>query len=118
MISTKETSCKCGCGLNVQPDFLVLLNKIRTDYGKPIIVLSGARCPTHNAKIGGAKNSSHIEGLAVDLMRSASLRTFLEANLTKYDIYMEAPQATGNDDNGWLHITTRAPASGKRVFAP
>ena len=118
MITTKETSCKCGCGLNVQPDFLVLLNEIRRSYNKPIVVLSGARCPTHNASVGGAKNSSHIEGLAVDLMRSASLRVFLEANLTKFNIYMEAPQATGDDLSGWLHVTTRAPASGKRIFLP
>jgi hypothetical protein len=118
MILSSETACKCKCGLNVQPDFLVLLNEIRRSYNKPVIVLSGARCPTHNASVGGSKNSSHIEGLAVDLMRSASLRTFLEANLNKFDIYMEAPQATGNDENGWLHITTRAPASGKRIFLP
>lgn len=118
MISTKETTCKCGCGLNVTPKFLFILNQIRTEYGKPIIVLSGARCPTHNAKIGGAKNSSHCEGLAADLMRSAELRTFLEANLNKFDIYMEAPQATGNDDNGWLHCQIRPTASGKRIFLP
>lgn len=118
MITSKETACKCGCGLNVQPDFLVLLNKIRADFGKPIIVLSGARCPTHNAKIGGAKKSSHIEGLAVDLMRSSSLRAFLEANLVKYDIYLESPSHTGNDDSGWLHCQIRPTPSGQRIFLP
>ena len=118
MITSQETACKCGCGLNVQPAFLAKLNEIRQSYNKPIIVLSGARCPTHNASVGGAKNSSHIEGLAVDLMRTSRLRAFLIANAEKFDIYLEDPSVTGNDLSGWLHVTTRPPASGKRLFLP
>lgn len=117
-ITFKETACKCGCGLNITPKFHFILNQIRLEYGKPIVVLSGARCPEHNAKIGGAKKSSHIEGLAVDLMRSSSLRAFLIANVEKFDIYLEDPSHTGNDDAGWLHCQLRPTASGKRVFLP
>lgn len=34
---------------------------------KPLEVLSGYRTPAHNARIGGAKNSQHMEGRALDL---------------------------------------------------
>ena len=44
-----------------------VLEKIRTEYGKPIIVSSGYRCPKLNTKIGGAKNSDHMYGAAADI---------------------------------------------------
>jgi hypothetical protein len=118
MITLKETACKCACGLNVTSEFLFKLNEIRSAYGKPIIVLSGARCQAHNKSIGGALKSAHIEGVAADLMRSSALRSFLEANLDRFNVYLEAPSHTGNDDNGWLHVTTRSPGTGKRTFMP
>ena len=118
MITQQETSCKCGCGLNVQPAFLAKLNEIRQAYGKPIVILSGARCIKHNASVGGSPKSSHIEGLAADLMRSSQLRAFLVANAERFNIYLEDPASTGNDEGGWLHVTTRPPPSRSRIFTP
>lgn len=41
---------------------------IRSAFGnKPIRVLSAYRTPEHNRKIGGARNSQHIQGRALDL---------------------------------------------------
>jgi uncharacterized protein YcbK (DUF882 family) len=41
---------------------------IRSACGnKPLTVLSAYRTPTYNALIGGAKNSQHIQGRAIDL---------------------------------------------------
>lgn len=34
---------------------------------KPITVLSAYRTPEHNRKIGGARNSQHVQGRALDL---------------------------------------------------
>ncbi|MGV2389080.1 MAG UNVERIFIED_CONTAM: D-Ala-D-Ala carboxypeptidase family metallohydrolase [Microcystis novacekii LVE1205-3] len=43
------------------------LEKIRTDYGKPIIITSGY-CPEQiNRAVGGVSNSQHIRGTAVDI---------------------------------------------------
>jgi uncharacterized protein YcbK (DUF882 family) len=42
------------------------LEKLRTYFGKPIVITSWLRVPSHNARIGGASKSMHLTGLAVD----------------------------------------------------
>lgn len=44
------------------------MEEVRGLLGKPIIVSSGYRSPKLNAAIGGAKNSQHITGQAVDFI--------------------------------------------------
>lgn len=51
----------------VSPKLLKLLNKLRDQYGKPLVVNSGYRSPEHNATVGGVKNSQHVLGLAADI---------------------------------------------------
>lgn len=43
------------------------LDKIREEWGKPIIVTSWYRPLTINRAVGGVDNSQHIQGLAVDI---------------------------------------------------
>ena len=70
--SESEFNCKCGkCERpkNVPSDELIeILTEIREHYGKPLIINSGYRCPTHNKKVGGSVNSQHTKGSAVDLI--------------------------------------------------
>lgn len=51
----------------VKRELIVMLNAIRSRYGKPIVVNSGYRSPEHNAAVGGVKNSFHTLGLAADI---------------------------------------------------
>ena len=51
----------------VRPELIQLLNRIRGRYGKPVVVNSAYRSPTHNASVGGADNSFHVKGLAADI---------------------------------------------------
>lgn len=51
----------------VKRELIVMLNAIRSRYGKPIVVNSGYRSPEHNAEVGGVKNSYHTLGLAADI---------------------------------------------------
>lgn len=44
-----------------------LLDRIREEFGKPILVNCGYRSPEHNAAVGGVKNSYHTLGLAADI---------------------------------------------------
>ena len=43
-----------------------LLDAVRYDIGRPISVTSGYRDPGHNEGVGGATNSAHLTGEAVD----------------------------------------------------
>tara|TARA_Y100000310_G_scaffold151235_1_gene150791 strand:+ start:1664 stop:2107 length:444 start_codon:yes stop_codon:yes gene_type:complete len=60
----EEFGCKCSCGLRfeVSEALLDLLQNVRNKVGKPILILSGARCKAHNSSkgVGGAPNSWHI----------------------------------------------------------
>ena len=40
---------------------------IRNEAGVPLVINSGYRSPQHNAKVGGVKNSYHVQGKASDL---------------------------------------------------
>lgn len=115
MIQWREVVCKCKCGHTLTTSFFNTMNDFREEYGKPMIILSGARCLDHNKKVAGAPNSSHIEGRAVDVERTPALEKFCtEANLERFGLYMEDLAFT----KSWIHLTDRAPASGKRTFKP
>lgn len=65
----KEFACKDGSSITFIDDYMVtILELLRKELGnKPIIITSGYRTPTHNAKVGGAKYSYHMRGMAVDI---------------------------------------------------
>jgi zinc D-Ala-D-Ala carboxypeptidase len=48
-------------------ELLLMVDRVREQYGKPIIITSGYRTPQHNARVGGKTTSSHIKGLAIDI---------------------------------------------------
>lgn len=54
-------------GILMDNDFILLLNEARKSAGIPFIINSGYRSKSHNKKIGGVKDSSHLKGLAVDI---------------------------------------------------
>ena len=79
-LSWKELSCKDGTQYPARfiADGRVfrlaqVFESIREMYGLPIIVLSAYRSITHNRKIGGAKNSQHTHGRALDLAPPAGI---------------------------------------------
>lgn len=51
----------------VVPQLYDLLDEIREAFGKPVLVNCGYRSPAHNKKVGGAKNSYHVLGMAADI---------------------------------------------------
>jgi uncharacterized protein YcbK (DUF882 family) len=68
----QEFNSKCGRDIpnNVLPNILQLaknLQVLRDAVGKSITITSGYRSPQHNKKIGGAKDSQHVKGMAVDI---------------------------------------------------
>lgn len=51
----------------LDPELVVLLEKLRTLVGTPLVIHSGYRTPATNTRVGGASNSYHLRGMAADL---------------------------------------------------
>ena len=68
----EEFRCKCGgkyCnGFPAEPQegMVRAVDNVREHFGRAFTPNSGVRCPTHNANVGGASNSRHLYGKAVD----------------------------------------------------
>jgi uncharacterized protein YcbK (DUF882 family) len=64
----KEFTCKCGCGFEcVDKELVEILERVREYFVESwVVITSGNRCQSYNKKIGGAKNSKHISGIACD----------------------------------------------------
>lgn len=72
----EEFLCKCPRCKGKTPSKAIVANitalakeiqKVRNEIKKPIIVLSGVRCPQHNKEVGGVPGSVHLTGSAGDL---------------------------------------------------
>jgi uncharacterized protein YcbK (DUF882 family) len=66
----KEFLCQCKKCNFAQPDseLLIALEQIRTYFNKPVLITSACRCESHNAKVGGAPDSAHKQGIAADIV--------------------------------------------------
>jgi hypothetical protein len=71
--SRSEFRCRCGCGADaVSPDLVETLEVMRAALNNrqtvhvPIglTIVSGCRCPAHNAAEGGKAGSAHLTDLA------------------------------------------------------
>ena len=66
--SPREIDCKGTGRLVVDSEALDKLQALRDRLGKPLILTSAYRSPEHNKRVGGAKNSRHMQGDAFDVM--------------------------------------------------
>lgn len=79
MISTKnfnpelDKKLLCTCGhpdcdkRSVNQDVLDKVQLVRDDYGKPMTITSGGRCPNHPNEIHKSKPGDHQKQFAVDV---------------------------------------------------
>lgn len=64
----KEFACKDGSQVVFIDNTLVhILDVLREEVGKPVIINSGYRTPEWNRKCEGAKYSYHMRGMAADI---------------------------------------------------
>jgi len=57
-----------GSGYNMDSDFMDKLQKARKIAKIPFKISSGYRSDAHNKAVGGVENSSHLKGLAADIV--------------------------------------------------
>lgn len=115
----KEFECKCGkCELpkRVPSDELLdILCEIREHFCAPVLIKSAYRCKEHNTRVGGAKNSQHTLGSAVDFVvkgvKTLDVYDFLIQNYDDAPLGIAIKRNFNNENSGFVHLDTR----GKRA---
>ncbi len=80
---------------NLQKLCQKVLEPLRAHFGKPIRINSGFRCKALNDAVGGAKNSYHTKGRAVDIPFVPGHYAYIRDSLPHTELINE-----GN----WLHV--------------
>jgi len=62
-----EFICPHCNAVKIDSRVVLIVNELRQSLNKPVIITSAYRCPDYNKQIGGAKNSAHMKGLALDI---------------------------------------------------
>jgi hypothetical protein len=86
---------------------LNVLQPLRDKYGKPINITSGYRSPKLNSAIGGAKNSQHCLGQAVDF--TVPKEDYKEVGAILQTLFVDQLiWEFGNEDApDWIHVSFR-----------
>lgn len=65
--SLSETECRCGCGFDLTDKAKQDFDALREEYGVPLSMSSGARCPSYNQKVSTTgPQGPHTTGGAAD----------------------------------------------------
>lgn len=65
--SIQELRCKCCGRADMNREFMVKLQEVRTRIRRPMELTSAFRCPAHNLAINGFNRSQHLLGRAADI---------------------------------------------------
>lgn len=96
-----------------------LFEPLREWYGKPITINSFFRNPTVNKLVGGAKNSNHMRGEAIDIsagsqVENKKLFDWCKSNFTEFnELIWEYGSAVGPD---WVHISFKRVGNRKKII--
>lgn len=88
-----------------------IFEPIRKHFAKPVGISSFYRCEALNKKIGGAKNSQHVQGEAIDIdadifggLTNKEIFEWVKANLKFDQLIWEY----GDDKNpAWVHVSLK-----------
>ena len=102
----REFGCKDGSDkVLIDVDLVAKLQDLRTYLNKPITITSGYRTDSYNKQCGGAENSYHLKGQAVDIycngVKPIVIALWAEFNgLGGIGVYLDRSQE-------FVHIDTR-----------
>lgn len=86
-----------------------ILEPVRAHFGKPVRINSGYRSPALNKAIGGARNSQHMTGEAVDFeidgVPNKEVAQWIVQNLEYDQIILEFYNPDEGPNSGWVHVS-------------
>ncbi|MGD8174784.1 YcbK family protein [Marinimicrobium sp. ARAG 43.8] len=101
-----EFRCKETGELNVDDDFLIRLQALRTEYGQPMIITSGYRSPQHSIEAEKSTPGQHANGIAVDVRTQGNNAWDLVALAVQHGFYgIGVSQKNGKPR--FIHLDTR-----------
>lgn len=83
---------------------LTQLDEIRAQFGKPIIITSGYRCPQLNTAVGGVKNSQHMKGQAADIIVRGGKTEMFRLFKLIHD-HFAFDQLIWEHGGDWIHVS-------------
>lgn len=86
----------------------LILQPIRDEYGKPLIVTSGYRSDKVNKAVGGAKTSQHLRGQAADIKTDskANNKVLFELIINMIeDKKITVGQLIDEKNYSWIHVS-------------
>ena len=92
---------------NLKDVCINVLEPIRKWFNVPIKISSGYRCERLNKAVGGAKNSQHLTGEAIDIdlgrKKNLELLNWIQKNLEFDQLLNEYPDKDGFPS--WVHVS-------------
>ena len=97
-----------------------VFDKVREHFGKPIGITSGFRSIELNQRIGGSKNSQHMEGKAIDIdgdllggVCNKDIFEFIKNNCTFDQLIWEFGTENAPD---WVHVSYNKGVNRKQIL--
>ena len=104
--SVDELKCKGTDECEMDEGFMKKLEVLRHEFNEPMIVSSGYRHESYNQVIGGAKNSPHLYGKAVDIVISDKSAYRLMKLAIQHGFTGIGVSQRGPHEKRFLHIDT------------
>ena len=100
----QELACKGTDECDMHPEFMEKLIAVREDYNQPMIITSGYRHLAYNDTIGGAKNSPHLYGRAVDIKVAGGDALRLIKMALRHGMTGVGVKQRGDHDRRFIHL--------------
>ena len=104
--SVDELKCKGTDECEMDEEFMKKLEALRHEFNEPMIVSSGYRSIGYNTTIGGAANSPHLYGKAVDVVISGKSAYRLMKLAIQHGFTGIGVSQRGPHEKRFLHIDT------------
>lgn len=103
-----EFQCKCGCERNeMKHSFMLLMDNLRSEYGSPIRISSGYRCPDHNNNVSSTGfDGPHTTGRAADIYVSGNRAFDILFFIMQQGFTGVGVSQKGNHSSRFLHVDT------------